>query len=81
MLLVIIMNVTLNLASGRRLWRVDAALSGGSKLIFLAWLEPLANVEPGAPRSLRVLGSNDLLAVWIVAVATRCHCKGPYKNT
>ena len=69
------MNVITNVTPGRRVWRVDAALSGGSKLIFLASLGHVANVEPGAARSLRVGGgANDLLPIWVVAVATRCHC-------
>ena len=46
-----------------------AALSGGSKLIFRAWRGHVANVEPGAPRSFWFLASNDLLAIWVVAVA------------
>ena len=46
-----------------------AALPGGSKLIFRVWREHVANVEPAATRSSRFLGSNDLLAIWVVAVA------------
>ena len=45
-----------------------AALPGGSKLIFRAWLAHVANVEPGAPRVRRVLESNDLLPFEVVAV-------------
>ena len=45
------------------------ALPGGSKLIFLAWRGHVANVERATARSFRFLGSNDLLAIWVVAVA------------
>ena len=60
----------MNLALGRELLHINAALSGGSKLIFLAWLGHVANVHTGTARSLWVLGANDLLAFWVVAVAT-----------
>ena len=58
----------MNLASGIGVWRVVAPFPGASKLIFLVWLEHVANVERGAARVLEVLGSNDLLPFEVVAV-------------
>ena len=40
------MKPIVNLASGKELLRIDAALSGGSKLISLAWWRHVANVHP-----------------------------------
>ena len=44
------------------------AFSEGPRSISLAWGNPVDNLDPAAARSLRVLGSNDFLAIWVVAV-------------
>ena len=50
-------SLTLNLASGKGVWRVVAAVEDDCKLISLAWLMGVANLKYATPRSFRVLGS------------------------
>ena len=49
----------------------DAGIPMGSRLQTLPWGWFAMNLIPGTKRFLQVLGPNDFLAVWVVAVATK----------
>ena len=55
----------MNLASGESFFCINIFIPDGSESIFWVWCGFLMNLEPAAPRSLRVLGPNDFLAIWV----------------